>query len=640
MTLWALPLLPLISGLLLAAFGPERRAALAWIAGAVLAATLALAGAAVAGGWTAALAWSETLVLTARLVPVSAAVALLVPLVALPIAVHAALNEEGPGLARLVGGLLAFTGGMLLVVVADDLLTVLIGWEVIGAVSWALIGHDWRAGAPASGLYAFVVTRAGDLGLFVALMALFAATGSASFEGLAALDGWPLVLVAYGVALSAVSKAGQMPFSPWLFRAMAGPSSVSALLHAATLVAAGAYLAARLEPELARAPGWGGALIAVGLVTAIAGGVVAAIQEHAKKLLAASTSAQLGLMLVAVGAGYPGVAVLHLIAHALFKAPLFLAAGLAGHRAGGYGLGAMRLGRAMPITALLVAVAAAALAAVPPLGGAWTKEEIVSATGHLDWLLAALVILAGGLSAAYALRFALLAYGPGASPEGAGEDEERGPEPERAAEWLPLGALALATAVLSALWWPGAHDPAARLLGAELPSRSAAELAASLTALALGLLAGLWLARNRREVMLARSEWLAEWLGLPWLLDAGVRAPVDRLALTAARIDDRALDAVPRAAGWLARRGVAWLARGDDRAVDGGVRGTAAFGEWLARAGARFGEAAADGLPSGAGALAAMSGRDLRGLQSGLSHQYYSIAVGGLALAAAILAGF
>lgn len=639
MSLWALPLLPLLAGLAVAAFGPERRGALTWIAGAVLAATLALAVAAALGGWTASLAWSDALTLTARLVPVSAAVAVLVPLVALPVAVHAALHEEGPGLARLIGGLLVFTGGMLLVVVADDLLTVLIGWEVIGATSWALIAQDWRDRAnPRAGLYAFVVTRTGDLGLFVALMAMAVATGSASFDGLAALDGWPLILVAYGVALSAVSKAGQMPFSPWLFRAMAGPSSVSALLHAATLVAAGVYLAVRLEPELSRAPGWGGALIAVGLATALAGGVVAAIQEHAKKLLAASTSAQMGLMLVAVGAGYPGVAVLHLIAHALFKAPLFLAAGLAGHRVGGYALGAMRLSRAMPVTALLVTVAAAALAGLPPLGGAWTKEEIVGAAGHRDGFLAALVILAGALSAAYALRFALLAFGPGAAPEGQGE--ARGPEPEGAADWIPLGALALATGALSALWWPGVHDPAARLVGAELPGGSALELAASLGALALGLLGGLWLARNPREVMLARSERVAEWLGLPRLLDAAIRAPVDRLALALAALDDQVFDAGPRAAGWLARRGVATLARGDDRAVDAGVRGTAALGAWLARTGDRFGEAAADALPSGAGALATMSGRDLRGLQTGLSHHYYAILIAGLALAALVLAGF
>ncbi len=643
MSLWALPLLPLLAGAALAAFGPERRGALAWIAGAVLAATLALAVAAVAGGWTASLAWSEALTLTARLVPVSAAVAVLVPLVALPIAVHAALHEEGPGLARMVGLLTVFTGGMLVVVVADDLVTVLIGWEVIGATSWALIAQDWRDPAsPRAGLYAFVVTRTGDLGLFVALMALFAATGSASFEAMAALEGWPLVLVAYGVALSAVSKAGQAPFSPWLFRAMAGPSSVSALLHAATLVAAGAYLAARLEPELSRAPGWGATLIAVGLVTAIAGGAVALLQEHAKKLLAASTSAQLGLMLVAVGAGYPGVAVLHLVAHALFKAPLFLAAGLAGHRAGGYALGAMRLGRAMPVTAGLVALAAAALAGLPPLGAAWTKEEIVGAAGHAGWLLAGAVILAGALSAAYALRFALLAFGPGPK-EGEQDAREGGGAPsprERMAEWAPLGVLALMTAALSALWWPAAQDAAARAVGAGLPSGSALEFAASLLALALGLLGGLWLARHRREAMVARSERAAEWLGLPWLIDAAIRAPVDRLALRLAAIDDRVLDAGPRAAAWTGRRGVAWLARGDDRAVDAGVRGTAAFGAWLARMGDRFGEAAADGLPRGAGALAAMSGRDLRALQTGLSHHYYTIAIAGLAIAALVLAGF
>ena len=259
MSLWALPLLPLLAGLAVAAFGPGRRGALASIAGAVLAATLALAAAAVAGGWTASLAWSDALTLTARLVPISAAMAVLVPLVALPVdRPRRAPRGGGRGSRAWWAGSSSSRGGMLVVVIADDLLTVLIGWEVIGAASWALIAQDWRDRAnPRAGLYAFVVTRMGDLGLFVALMALVVATGSASFEGLAALDGWPLILVAYGVALSAVSKAGQVPFAPWLFRAMAGPSSVSALLHAATLVAAGVYLAARLEPELSRAPGWG-----------------------------------------------------------------------------------------------------------------------------------------------------------------------------------------------------------------------------------------------------------------------------------------------------------------------------------------------------------------------------------------------
>ncbi|MGR3385572.1 MAG: proton-conducting transporter transmembrane domain-containing protein, partial [Paracoccus sp. (in: a-proteobacteria)] len=245
MTLWLVPLLPMLAGIAIAAFGPQSRRALAAISGGVLAATLILAVLAVAGGWTGALDWGGGIALTARLVPLSALILVMVPAVALPVTVHAALHEAQRGLPRLVGLMLLFTGGMVLVVAAADLLTLLIGWELIGACSWALIGHDWRdRDNPASGLYAFVMTRFGDLGLFLAAMAAFGATGSFAYDALGGLQGPVLLIVAYGVLLSAASKAGQVPFSPWLFRAMAGPSSVSALLHAATLVAAGAYILA------------------------------------------------------------------------------------------------------------------------------------------------------------------------------------------------------------------------------------------------------------------------------------------------------------------------------------------------------------------------------------------------------------
>lgn len=180
-------------------------------------------------------------------------------------------------------------------------------------------------------------------------MALYSATGSFDYAGIATLEGTFQWIVAFGILLSAASKAGQVPFSPWLFRAMAGPSSVSALLHAATLVAAGAYIIARLEPSLSLAPGFSVAAISIGLITALAGGVTGVLQNHAKRLLAASTSAQLGFMFVAVGAGYPGIAVLHLIVHATFKAPLFLSAGLAGDAAGSYRLDKMMLGQSLPI---------------------------------------------------------------------------------------------------------------------------------------------------------------------------------------------------------------------------------------------------------------------------------------------------
>src|SRR3546814_3641355 len=126
---------------------------------------------------------------------------------------------------------------------------------------------------------------------------------------------------------------------------------------------------------LGHAPAFAGAVIAVGLTTAVAGGLVALLQNHAKKLLAASTSAHFGLMFVAVGAGYPGVAVLHLVAHAGFKALLFLAAGVAGEHAGSYALDRLQLGRALPVMTALAAIGTLALAGVPPLGGAWTKED-------------------------------------------------------------------------------------------------------------------------------------------------------------------------------------------------------------------------------------------------------------------------
>ncbi len=351
--LWSLALVPALAAPALL-FVPARRAALSAAAGAALAVTLALAGLAPWAGWSGAYVWSDALVLTADLSPVSAAVAVLVPVIALPIALYAASHEAGQGLPRLLALMLLFVGGMELLVIAGDFLTLLIGWEIVGACSWALIGHRYdEIEPPQAGVYAFVTTRLGDLGLFIAAFAAYAGAGSFAFDGLPALSPAALQVVAFGVLVSAAAKSGQIPFSPWLFRAMAGPTSVSALLHAATMVAAGAYLLARLGPALSQADGFATTAIVTGLATALAGGVVAVLQLHAKKLLAASTSAQYGLMFAAVGAGWPGVAVLHLVAHAGFKALLFLSAGIAGERAGTFSLDRMALGRALPWTAAL-----------------------------------------------------------------------------------------------------------------------------------------------------------------------------------------------------------------------------------------------------------------------------------------------
>ncbi|MGR3528750.1 MAG: NADH-quinone oxidoreductase subunit 5 family protein [Sulfitobacter sp.] len=608
MTLWLLPLVPIIAGAFIATLGDRSRLLLGIMAVATLAATLVLALLGVSQDWTATLVWTDAIRLSAAFVPVSAAVAIMVPTVAIAVVFHATQNESKTGLARLIGLMILFTGGMELVVVANDLLTLLIGWELIGACSWALISHKWRQiDNPQSGLYAFVTTRAGDLGLFAALMALFTATGSFDYAGIQNLGGPLQWVVGFGILFSAASKAGQVPFSPWLFRAMAGPSSVSALLHAATLVAAGAYLVARLHPYLAEVPGFETTAIAIGLTTALAGGITGVLQDHAKRLLAASTSAQLGFMFVAVGAGYPGIAVLHMIVHATFKAPLFLSAGIAGEAAGTYQLDRLRLGRELPVVAIITLVAVAGLAGLVGSAGGWSKEEIVKASEHTGFWLALSVMAGGTLSAAYATRFQLLAYGR--------RDKDADSRVTTVPGWVALigiAALSAMTLILSLLWFSPVAESAAAALDIILPKGSPLVFALSLLLVFIGIAIGVYLVRYRPALGATGSSAAAsDWLGLPKLIDIVLIQPADAIARAAARADDRV--------------------------VDRGIRGTAAFGDWLARLGDRFGEAATDGIPEGTARLTEMFSHDLRRLQTGLSHHYYAYIIGGVFIIFAIL---
>lgn len=629
--IWALALWPLLAGLALWAAGNRSRVWLTAAACLALAVTLVLA--LTIGSVGSSFAWAPSLRLQAALTPLSAPVAILVPAIGLAVVLFAGGHEDEGGLCRLLGLLVAFTGAMELVVIAGDLLTLLIGWELMGAISWALIGHRWRNGVSMpSATYAFVMTRAGDLGLFLAVLACFAGSGSLDYAALERLDGPHLALVAFGILIAAAAKAGQGPFAPWLFRAMDGPTSVSAYLHSSTMVAAGAFLIARLHPAFAEVPGWGGAAVALGLVTAIAGGVVALLQTHSKKVLAGSTSAQIGLMFAAAGAGWPGVAVLHLIAHAAFKAPLFFAAGIAHDRVGSFDLRGMQLGRALPATAVMAAIPALALAAIWPLGGAWTKEEVVTAFGDASPWFGLAGIVAGGLSAAYALRFVLVAFRPG--------EAKRDAQPSWV-EVAALGMLSLATLMLGALWWPSIHEAAARAMRVPLPPAPPLfETTAALVVTALGLLAGFFLARHPRE------HAAADWLGLPGLIDVVVTRPALSAARLAARLDDATLDVIPRTAGTGGPRIAAMFALIDDRAIDGMTRampGSGALaivvraGAAAARISSRGGEWVVDLIPEGTGNLLGMTGADIRRTQTGLSHHYYVFLVAGAALGIAIL---
>ncbi|OEV12127.1 NADH dehydrogenase, partial [Streptomyces nanshensis] len=242
------------------------------------------------------------------------------------------VREAGPdeNRGRYFGLLLLFAAAMLVTVTATTLALLLMAWEVMGAASWALIGYRWRQpGRARAADTAFLTTRAADLGLYLAAgAALAGGVGSLRLAALPQADGVWLHVTGAGVVLAALGKSAQLPFSFWLSRAMEGPSPVSALLHSATMVAAGAYLLLRLSPLLT-ATHWAGPLTAwTGALTALLLGAVAVAQRDVKQLLAASTSAQVGFMVLAAGSGGVAAGTVQLVAHAAVKSGLFLAAGI------------------------------------------------------------------------------------------------------------------------------------------------------------------------------------------------------------------------------------------------------------------------------------------------------------------------
>ncbi|MGQ7245573.1 NADH-quinone oxidoreductase subunit 5 family protein [Salinicola sp. V024] len=629
--LWSIPLLPLLAAPVMYWlgkhgfgkhwFGKHSGRPLLSLAGVGVAiVTLMLAVLAVLGDWSGAYRWSSQIVLLIGVTPVSAVFAIVVPLIAALIVLYSTSHESEPGgdgattgqaPVRLIALLTAFVGAMELLVLAEDLVTLLIAWELVGACSWALIAHEWqKAGNLRDAACAFLVTRFGDLGLYIAAAAAYAGTGSFAFADLTQLDGWLLDVFVAGAVLAAAAKSAQVPFSPWLFAAMSGPTPVSALLHAATMVAAGIYLVIRLHAEMSAVAWFGPVAIALGLATALAGGVVADLQGHAKKLLAASTSAQYGLMWLAVGAGFPGVALVHFVTHAFMKAALFLAAGIAERHVGSYSLTAMRLGRLLPGITAATLVASLALAGVVPLSAAWSKEEIITAAGHQASWLAVVAAIAGGLSALYATRFQLLAFGRG--PHGGTSTAPPQPGHTRM-EAIALYLLSAATLVLSLLWWPGVGTRLADLLSVDLPQSKPWELIVSLLLVASGIVLGVWAVR--REVsgsgrQSARRTELADWFGLPTLAERGVSAV---MAFSHG------------------------LARFDDRVVDAGIHASARFGAWLAKMGDRRGEGVLDGATSQLAKGIDWVGQSARQAHTGQTHHYYTGIAAGLAAILIIL---
>ncbi|UUU31558.1 NADH-quinone oxidoreductase subunit L [Streptomyces sp. CA-210063] len=397
----------------------------------------------------------------------AALVAVLVGLVATCVQIYSTgYLRDDPRYASYAALVSLFTSAMLLVVYSGDLMVLLVGWEIMGICSYFLVGHYWETPeARAASLKAFLVTKLGDVPFLIGLFAL--ATDAGSFRITRILDtvtdgglDHP-TLVALLLLAGVAGKSAQFPLHTWLPDAMAGPTPVSALIHAATMVAAGVYFVARLLPVFAASAA---ALVVLAVMAAItmAGSALAALaQDDIKRVLAYSTIGQLGYMTGALAVGDRGAAVFHLLSHGAFKALLFLAAGVIIHAAGTNSLAAMsrmsHLRARVPDAYWTMTVALLALAAIPPFSGFFSKESVLgaaehAATGHAEhipgaagWTVLVAGVLTALLTAAYATRLWLLAFhGKGAEAP----DHGRGPRTMTVVLWvlavpsLALGGLA------------------------------------------------------------------------------------------------------------------------------------------------------------------------------------------------------
>ncbi|MEC3917591.1 NADH-quinone oxidoreductase subunit L [Nocardia sp. CDC160] len=328
-----------------------------------------------------------------------------------------------PGRRRFFAYLNLFLAAMLTLVLAGNYLVLYLGWEGVGLASYLLIGFWYhKPSAATAAKKAFIVNRVGDMGLAIALMVMFATFGSVDFGtvfGAAGKAGTgTLTAIGLLLLLGACGKSAQVPLQSWLGDAMEGPTPVSALIHAATMVTAGVYLIARSNPIFDLAPGARAAVMAVGAVTLLFGAIIGCAKDDIKKALAASTMSQIGYMILAAGLGPVGyaAAIMHLLTHGFFKAGLFLGAGSIMHamddevdmrRYGG-------LRKLLPVTYVTFGLGYLAILGVPPFAGFWSKDRIIEAAfthGGFGGIVTGIAALCGaGITAFYMTRVMIFTF--------------------------------------------------------------------------------------------------------------------------------------------------------------------------------------------------------------------------------------
>src|SRR4051794_39836690 len=327
--------------------------------------------------------------------------------------------EHDPDRRRFFAYLNLFVAAMLLLVLADSYLTLYVGWEGVGLASYLLIGFwSYNPEYAAAAKKAFVVNRVGDMGLSIAIMVMFATFGTVSIAGVAlgapkAATG-AVLAIGLLLLLGACGKSAQVPLQSWLGDAMAGPTPVSALIHAATMVTAGVYLIVRSNPILAISPDARLAVVLVGTVTLLFGGIIACAKDDIKKSLAGSTMSQIGYMTLGAGLGPAGYvfAIALLLAHGFFKAGLFLGAGSVMHGMGNETdmrrFGGLRT--AMPWTFWTFVCGWLAIIGVPPFAGFWTKDKIIETALDQNIFGGLLATLGAGIAAFYMSRLIFMTF--------------------------------------------------------------------------------------------------------------------------------------------------------------------------------------------------------------------------------------
>ena len=397
--------------------------------------------------------------------PLSMAFVMLVTFVGSLIHVYSlGYMEHDADKRRFFGYLNLFVAAMLLLVLADSYLLLFVGWEGVGLASYLLIGFwNWNPAYATAANKAFFVNRVGDLGLSIAIMLMFVTFGGVDYatvnEGVASANQGALVAMGLLLLVGAAGKSAQFPLQSWLGDAMAGPTPVSALIHAATMVTAGVYLVVRSNVIYDAAPDAALAVAVVGGITLMFGAIVGCAKDDIKKALAASTMSQIGYMMLAAGLGPVGYAfaIFHLLTHGFFKAGMFLGAGSVMHgmddevnmrRFGG-------LRTAMKITWATFMLGWLAILGVPPFSGFWSKDSIIESAfvgeGWQPWVLGTTAMVGAGITAFYMTRlFAMTFHG---TPRWQ-DDDRFHPHESPLVMTIPMMVLAVGSAFLGLILGP------------------------------------------------------------------------------------------------------------------------------------------------------------------------------------------